>query len=82
VIICDTDFHGLRPDERQSTSAHIRTARPVKIGTNVFIGARSIVLKGVNIGNNSVIGAGSVVTNHIPGNVVAAGNPCRIVRPL
>jgi acetyltransferase-like isoleucine patch superfamily enzyme len=52
------------------------------IGRNVFIGTGSIVLKGVHIGDNSVIGACSVVTHDIPGNTIAAGNPCRVVRPL
>ena len=51
----------------------------VKIGSNVFIGAGSIVLPGVTIGDNVVIGAGSVVSKDIPSNSVAAGNPCRVI---
>lgn len=54
----------------------------VKIGNNVFIGAGSIILPGVSIGNGTIIGAGSVVTKNIPENVVAAGNPIRILRSL
>ncbi len=50
--------------------------------SNVWIGANSVVLPGVTIGENSVIGAGSVVTKDIPSNVVAVGNPCRVVREI
>ncbi|MCV6039074.1 galactoside O-acetyltransferase, partial [Escherichia coli] len=49
---------------------------------NVWIGANSVVLPGVTIGENSVIGAGSVVTKDIPSNVVAVGNPCRVLREI
>ena len=55
---------------------------PINIGKNVWIGAGVIVLPGVNIGDNSVIGAGSVVTKDIPENVVAYGNPCKILRTI
>ena len=55
---------------------------PINIGKNVWIGAGVIVLPGVNIGDNSVIGAGSIVTKDIPENVVAFGNPCRVVRMI
>lgn len=54
----------------------------VHIGANVWIGAGVIVLPGVTIGDNSVIGAGSVVTKDIPANVVAVGNPCRVLRGI
>lgn len=54
----------------------------VVIGNNAFIGANSVILPGVTIGENSVIGAGSVVTHSIPDNVVAAGNPCRVISTL
>lgn len=53
---------------------------PVRIGDNVWIGAGAIILPGVTIGNNVVIGAGSVVTKDVPDNVIAFGNPCRVVR--
>lgn len=53
---------------------------PVTIGNNVWIGGGVIILPGVTIGDNVVIGAGSVVTKDIPGNVIAYGNPCRVVR--
>jgi len=55
-------------------------SKPVSIGENVWIGGGAIILPGVNIGANSTIGAGSVVTKDIPPNVVAAGNPARIIR--
>ncbi|MET2954516.1 sugar O-acetyltransferase [Vibrio harveyi] len=55
---------------------------PVHIGNNVWIGANSVVLPGVTIGENSVIGAGSVLTKDIPANVVAVGNPCRVLREI
>ncbi|MCC8016478.1 MAG: sugar O-acetyltransferase [Clostridiales bacterium] len=55
---------------------------PVNIGENCWIGAGAIILPGVKIGNGTVIGAGSVVTKDIPENVVAAGNPCRVLRKI
>lgn len=55
---------------------------PIRIGRNCWLGANVCVLPGVSIGDNSVIGAGSVVTRDIPANVVAAGVPCRILRPI
>ena len=55
---------------------------PVRIGRNVWIGAGAIVLPGVTIGDNAVVGAGSVVTKDIPPNVVAVGNPCRVLREI
>lgn len=74
-----TAAHPLEPDVRQSG---LEFAKPVVIGDNVWIGGNSIVLPGVAIGSNSVIGAGSVVTRNIPESVVAAGNPCKIIRRL
>lgn len=57
-------------------------AQPVHVGNNVWIGGGSIVCAGVTIGNNTTIGAGSVVVKDIPANVVAVGNPCRVIRQL
>lgn len=64
-----------------STCHHLGYARigRVDIGNNVFIGADTVVLPGVSIGDNSVIGANSTVTKNIPGNVVAAGNPAKVI---
>ncbi|MFP4422464.1 MAG: DapH/DapD/GlmU-related protein [Desulfococcaceae bacterium] len=55
-------------------------AAPIVIGDNVWIGMNSVVLPGVRIGNNVAIGAGSIITRDLPDNVVAAGNPCRVLR--
>ncbi len=55
---------------------------PVRIGRNCWLGAGVIVMPGVTIGDNVVIGAGSIVTKDIPSNVVAVGNPCRVLRPV
>jgi acetyltransferase-like isoleucine patch superfamily enzyme len=79
VMICDTDFHSADPIGRRYGTANV-SCSPVSIEANVFIGARTVVLKGVTIGRNSVIGAGSVVTSSIPENSIAAGNPCRVLR--
>lgn len=56
--------------------------KPVYIGKDVFIGMISLVLKGVTIGNGAVIGAGSVVIKDIPANVIAAGNPAKVIKQL
>ena len=55
---------------------------PVRIGRNCWLGAGAIILPGVTIGDNVVVGAGSVVTHDLPDNVVAVGNPCRVLRPV
>lgn len=55
---------------------------PVHIGKNCWLGAGVVVMPGVTIGDNSVIGAGSIVTKDIPANVVAVGNPCRVLRKI
>ena len=57
-------------------------AAPIFVGDNVWIGGSSIICAGVTIGENTTIGAGSVVTRDIPANVVAVGNPCRVMREL
>ena len=79
-MITDTDFHSLDPGERARGEGG--TARPVVIRDHAFIGARSILLKGVTVGENSVIGAGSVVTRDVPANEVWAGNPAVKIREL
>ncbi|MET0871100.1 MAG: DapH/DapD/GlmU-related protein, partial [Paeniglutamicibacter terrestris] len=57
-------------------------AKPITIGENVWIGGGATILPGVSIGENSVIGAGSVVTRDVPANVVAVGNPARVMKKL
>ncbi len=69
------------PADRKAGEAAYRTsARPITIGNNVWIGANTVVLPGVDIGDNTVIGAGSVVTSNIPSDVLAFGQPCRVQR--
>jgi len=82
VVIVDTDFHRIAPQGRRYAGLEGTESKPTIIGENVFIGSGSFILKGVNIGNHSVIGARSVVTSDIPANVIAGGNPCRIIKPL
>lgn len=79
VFITDFDWHNTEINNRRSAD---KKAKPVVIGKNVWIGANSVILKGVEIGENSVIGANSVVTKSIPANVVAAGNPCVVIKEL
>lgn len=57
-------------------------AYPVTVGNNVWIGGNVVILPGVSIGDNSIIGGGSVVTKDIPANVIAVGNPCKVLRAL
>ncbi len=71
--------HALLPDQR---NAGIMQSLPVTIHDNVWIGGHATLLPGVTIGQGAVIGAGSVVTHDIPPQVVAAGNPCRVLRPI
>ncbi|MEU2556678.1 sugar O-acetyltransferase [Streptomyces sp. NPDC013313] len=74
-----TPTHPLEPRPRRDK---LEAARPITIGDNVWIGGGAIVLPGVTVGENSVIGAGAVVTKDVPANVVAVGNPARVVRSL
>ncbi len=85
-----TAYHPLKASERLqeteeggSTMTFCKTqSAPITIGDNVWIGGGSIILPGVTIGNNVTIGAGSVVTKSIPDNVLALGNPCKVIREL
>ena len=72
-------YHPTSPAERLTGR---ELASPVVIGNNVWIGGGSIICPGVTIGDNTTIGAGSVVTKDIPANVVAVGNPCRVLRSV
>lgn len=78
VLITDSDSHPLNPLDRDNNDL-IKTA-PIIIEDNVFIGARSIILKGVCIGQGSVVGAGSVVVKNIPPMCICAGNPAKIIK--
>jgi maltose O-acetyltransferase len=74
-----TPTHPVDPELRR---ARYEAAKPIVIGDNVWLGGGAIVLAGVSIGDNSVIGAGAVVTRDIPANVVAVGNPARVIRRI
>ena len=74
-----TAGHPINPELREQAYQY---NAPVTIGKNCWIGAGAVILPGVTIGDNSVIGAGSVVTKDIPQNVVAVGNPCRVLREI
>lgn len=70
------------PLDAEQRNKGLEYAYPITIGNNVWIGAQCSILPGVTIGDNSVIGAGSVVTKDIPANVVAVGNPCRVIKQI
>ena len=73
-----TATHPLNAERRRQ----LEFAQPIEIGSDVWVGGGAIICPGVNIGSQSVIGAGSVVTNNIPAGVLAAGNPCRVIREI
>ena len=79
TLITDFDCHGIAPAKRLDSCGE---SKEVIIGNNVFIGYGSTILKGVTIGENSVIGANSVVTKSIPANVIAGGNPCKVLKAI
>ncbi len=74
-----TPTHPIEPELRREKW---EAARPITLGNNVWIGGGAILLPGISIGDNSVVGAGSVVTRDIPANVVAVGNPARVIREI
>lgn len=76
-VVVATAGHPILPELRKNGYQY---NAPVRIGNNCWLGAGVIVLPGITIGDNVVIGAGSVVTKDLPSNVVAVGNPCRVLR--
>ncbi|MCY9590310.1 sugar O-acetyltransferase [Paenibacillus chitinolyticus] len=74
-----TAGHAIHPELRVN---EVEYALPISIGNNVWIGGGAILNPGVSIGDNTIIGSGSVVTKDIPADVIAAGNPCRVLRPI
>lgn len=78
-VVIATAGHPILPELREKA---LQFNLPVHIGKNCWLGAGVIVLPGVTIGDNTVIGAGSVVTKDIPANVVAVGNPCKVLREI
>jgi len=78
-VVLATAGHPIDPDLRRMG---LQYNKPVRIGSNCWLGAGVIIMPGVTIGDNTVIGAGSVVTKDIPAGVVAVGNPCRVLREV
>lgn len=78
-VVIATAGHPILPELREQAYQY---NMPVYIGKNCWLGAGVIVLPGVSIGDNTVVGAGSVVTKDLPANVVAVGNPCRVLREI
>ena len=80
AIVTDTDFHSLDPQLRASNAdlAHA-SFRPVRIGSDVFVGAGAYILKGVTIGDYAIIGAGAVITRDVPSRAIMGGNPGRLI---
>ncbi len=74
-----TPTHPVEPGPRRDKW---EAGAPITIGDNVWLGGGAIVLAGVSIGDNTIVGAGAVVTKDLPANVVAVGNPARVVRAL
>ncbi|MDO8587481.1 MAG: sugar O-acetyltransferase [Armatimonadota bacterium] len=75
-------YAAYHPTDAKLRNSGPELAAPVRIGSNVWLGGGVIVLPGVTIGDNTTIGAGSVVVKDIPANVVAVGNPCRVIKHL
>ena len=82
VCIYDTDMHSLELGERREGKGGDKTASPIVIEDDVWIGANAMILKGVTVGRGAVIGAGSVVTKNIPSLTVWAGNPAVCIKKL
>lgn len=70
------------PLDAKRRNEGLEYAKPIEVGNNVWIGGNVVVLPGVKIGDNVVIGAGSIVTKDIPSNVVAVGNPCKVIKEI
>lgn len=75
-------YTATHPVDYETRRLWLELAKPVRIGSDVWVGGAAIICPGVTIGARSVIGAGSVVTRDIPEGVVAAGNPCKVIREL
>ncbi|MEJ5210565.1 MAG: acyltransferase [Burkholderiales bacterium] len=81
AYVTDTDFHNLEPELRHGPPGP-KTMRPVRIGNNVWLGDRAVVLKGSVIGDNAVIGSHGVVRGEVPPRSVCIGNPVQIIKYL
>jgi maltose O-acetyltransferase len=79
---CVQIYAATHPTSSDDRASGLEYARPVTIGDGAWIGGGAIVCPGVTVGSNTTIGAGSVVVRDVPANVIAAGNPCRVIREL
>lgn len=80
-VVIDNDSHPITRDRYLRRGREVASA-PVVLGENVWVGTRSVILKGVTIGENTIVAAGSIVTRELPANVIAGGNPCRVIKDL
>lgn len=80
--ITDSEHHSLNVVDRVSGDSSSILTSPVYIADNVWLGMNVIVLKGVSIGENTIVGAGSIVVKSLPANVIAAGNPAKIIKKI
>jgi len=75
-------YTATHPTNYKERATGLEFAKPITIGEDVWVGGNAVICPGVTIGNRTIIGAGSVVTQNIPSGVLAAGNPCRVIRQL
>ncbi len=79
AMIVDSDFHPLDPEQRRLHPTAGARSGPIHIGSDVFIGARALILKGVSIGDGAVVGAGAVISKDVAPGAIVAGNPAQVV---
>jgi acetyltransferase-like isoleucine patch superfamily enzyme len=82
VKIYDSDFHSLNFEERKNRETDISIKKAIELKDGCFIGAHSIILKGVTIGKESIVGAGSIVSKSIPDREIWAGNPIKFIKKI
>jgi maltose O-acetyltransferase len=75
-------YTAMHPIDAAERRRGLEFAKPIEIGDDVWVGGSAVICPGVTIGSRAIIGAGSVVTRDIPGDVFAAGNPCRVIRSM
>jgi maltose O-acetyltransferase len=75
-------YTATHPLDAETRKSGLESAKPITIGNNVWLGGNAIICPGVTIGDNTVVGAGAVVTKNLPANVLAVGNPAKIIKQL